>query len=94
MARKKKPETPLSVFSELLTEEEMHYAQQLFDTYKTQLAYQCNVETKQLQRYNYMGLYQYGLRDKTNPVIQKLRNVKHLYASHIIVAHGFITAQL
>jgi hypothetical protein len=94
MARKKKSEHPLDVFRELLTEDEFHYAEKLFDTYKAQLAYDCNLDSKLLKRFNYMGLYQYGLRDKVNPTIQKLKKVQHLYASHIIVAHGFITAQL
>lgn len=72
----------------MLTVDEVVRAQYLFDIYVADLAVSCNMESKQLQKYNYQGLFELGCHTPC-PLVSKLLTDGSNMACNLIVAHGY-----
>ena len=73
-----------------LMEEEVKRAQYLYDIYVDQLAISANMETKQLQKMNYQGLFELGCHTPC-PLVSKLLKDGSNLACNLIVAHGYVS---
>lgn len=93
MAKKNKLGIP--EIDDILTPTERAIALTLHGLYWSQLAATDDVESKQLKRFNYQGLYEIGAAQTDNPVIFKLKPLAstNAHVRHIIVAYGYITAR-
>lgn len=93
MAKKNKIGIP--EIDELLTPAERAIALTLYGIYWSQLAATDDVNSKQLKRFNYQGLYEIGSAQTDNPVIFKLKSIadSNIHVRHIFVAYGYITAR-
>jgi len=86
--------TGITELTKPLTETELLYINTLHELYNSVLATKIDESATALKRFNYMGLYDIGLRDKEHKVIAKLIPfLKDIRVRHLIVAHGYIIAR-
>lgn len=86
MAKKKSNSYP--GLSGMFTQIEVERLQYLYELYVDKLAISANMESKQLQRYNYQGLFELGCHTPC-PLVSKLLTDQSNLACNLIVAHGY-----
>lgn len=94
MAKKKHNITGIDQITKALSETDLLYVNTLHELYNTALAATVDENSTQLKRFNYMGLFDIGIRDKEHKVVQKLSPfLDDIRVRHLIVAHGYIVAR-